>query len=308
MPAEREQLTRQLYRALPGGFDFFQVRAPRVARGHVVREHAAVAQDDGEKIVEVVRDPARELADRVHLLRLAELLLRSSERDDGGDVPEVADDRSDGGIGEKISARDFEPSRGPVLVQGAELEIEALGRVFEDPRQSVRNRLAIVGMAEIERGTPQEGGRGATEGGLSGRAHVDDHPACVRQRDHLRALLDEGTEERFVVSAELLAPAERGPCVATRLRLANLSFDACGQAGELVFEDEVVGARAHRFDRRLFSDAPRDDDERDVELLLPQNLERGRGAEARHRPVAQNDVPGAPRPGRRASPPGLPPA
>ena len=50
-----------------------------------------IADDDGEKVVEVVRDAARELADRLHLLRLGEfglerLLLR--------DVDEIEDRRA----------------------------------------------------------------------------------------------------------------------------------------------------------------------------------------------------------------------
>jgi hypothetical protein len=46
--------------------------------GELVDDERAVAQDDGEKVVEVVRDAARELADRLHLLGLAELLLGSA--------------------------------------------------------------------------------------------------------------------------------------------------------------------------------------------------------------------------------------
>ena len=34
-----------------------------------------IADDDGQQIVEVVRDPAGQLADRLHLLRLAKLFL-----------------------------------------------------------------------------------------------------------------------------------------------------------------------------------------------------------------------------------------
>ena len=44
--------------------------------GEPVLEHLEVAQDDGEQVVEVVRHAARELAHRLHLLRLAQLLLQ----------------------------------------------------------------------------------------------------------------------------------------------------------------------------------------------------------------------------------------
>jgi len=38
------------------------------------------ADDPGQHVVEVVRDAARQLADRLHLLRLAQLLLRPPQR------------------------------------------------------------------------------------------------------------------------------------------------------------------------------------------------------------------------------------
>jgi hypothetical protein len=47
-----------------------QMRGLRM-RGHAAREQVEVADDDGEEIVEVVRDPAGEMPDRLVLLRLA---------------------------------------------------------------------------------------------------------------------------------------------------------------------------------------------------------------------------------------------
>src|SRR3546814_14370452 len=56
-----------------------------------------IADDDGEKVVEIVRQPAGELADRFHLLRLDELLL---ERLVVGDIGIDGADRRDvsGGV------------------------------------------------------------------------------------------------------------------------------------------------------------------------------------------------------------------
>jgi hypothetical protein len=44
-------------------------------RGQAPQDEIAVAADDHEQVVEVVRDAARELADRVHLLSLPQLIL-----------------------------------------------------------------------------------------------------------------------------------------------------------------------------------------------------------------------------------------
>ena len=52
-----------------------QIGELRVA-GDAVRQQLDHAEDDGQDVVEVVSDAAGELADRLHLLRLAQLLLQ----------------------------------------------------------------------------------------------------------------------------------------------------------------------------------------------------------------------------------------
>src|SRR5438309_1796359 len=46
--------------------------------GESLRDQLGVRQDDGEQVVEVVGNPAGELADRFHLLGLAQLLLEGA--------------------------------------------------------------------------------------------------------------------------------------------------------------------------------------------------------------------------------------
>ena len=63
-------------RALGGLLDLLDDRARSGSSARArSSEQLAVAEDDGEQVVEVVRDAAGEPADRLHLLRLAELLL-----------------------------------------------------------------------------------------------------------------------------------------------------------------------------------------------------------------------------------------
>jgi hypothetical protein len=45
--------------------------------GQHVERHLGIAQDRGEQIIEIVGDPASELADALHLLRLKELCLEA---------------------------------------------------------------------------------------------------------------------------------------------------------------------------------------------------------------------------------------
>ena len=75
LAAVREQLLGQRRGPFAGAAHLLDVAAHRVVVGHLGEGEVAVARDRGQQVVEVVRDPARELADRLHLLRLAELLL-----------------------------------------------------------------------------------------------------------------------------------------------------------------------------------------------------------------------------------------
>ena len=79
--AEGEQLARQPGGALGGLRDLLRgTRAGVVQIGH--RQQRCVAVDDGEDVVEIVRDAAGELADGLHFLRLAQLFLQPPLRRD----------------------------------------------------------------------------------------------------------------------------------------------------------------------------------------------------------------------------------
>ena len=74
LAAEREQLARELARALGRGVDLRHVLA-RLALEPCEQQVGTLPRITSEEVVEVVRDAAGEPADRLHLLRLAQLLL-----------------------------------------------------------------------------------------------------------------------------------------------------------------------------------------------------------------------------------------
>jgi hypothetical protein len=76
-PAEREQLAGERLGALAGGHDLLDVGADRVALAQLADQQLAVGEDHRQHVVEVVGDAAGELADGVHLLRLAQALLEA---------------------------------------------------------------------------------------------------------------------------------------------------------------------------------------------------------------------------------------
>jgi isocitrate dehydrogenase (NAD+) len=88
------------YRIEVGAHDLDRVLAQRVAGRQAVAHRLGVARDRRQQVVEVVRDPAGELADGLHLLRLPELLLQAALV---GDVDGGADDAEHlaGGVGDR---------------------------------------------------------------------------------------------------------------------------------------------------------------------------------------------------------------
>ena len=86
----------------------------RAFHPQLVEKEVAVAEDGGEEIVEVVRHAAGELAERLHLLRANELVLKLFSR---GHIHERADEANGacrcrrGRCGARSSRSRYEPSR-----------------------------------------------------------------------------------------------------------------------------------------------------------------------------------------------------
>ena len=78
LPArEGEQPLRQRGRALRAAASAMSTAGAAAGRrpsAQAALEQVEIAEDDGQQVVEVVRDAAGELADRLHLLRLQQLL------------------------------------------------------------------------------------------------------------------------------------------------------------------------------------------------------------------------------------------
>jgi hypothetical protein len=94
LAAEREELAREGGRALGGALDQLDGLAHAIV--DLPQQELAAAQDDREQIVEVVGDAAREAADRLHLLGLAELALEGAVLGDVGEHAQRAHDDARG--------------------------------------------------------------------------------------------------------------------------------------------------------------------------------------------------------------------
>ena len=72
---QRGGALRALQRHVAGARDARSTAGDGGKCGNLAADHVEPAQDDGEQVVEVVRDAAGELADGLHLLRLAQRFL-----------------------------------------------------------------------------------------------------------------------------------------------------------------------------------------------------------------------------------------
>ena len=88
LAAEGQELTGQRSGALPRFLDLQAFLVQGIVRRQALLENLAVADDHTQQIIEVMGDPAGELPNGFHFLRLAQLFL---QRFLLGDVPENGD-------------------------------------------------------------------------------------------------------------------------------------------------------------------------------------------------------------------------
>ena len=70
--AERQHLPREIGRPRGGTLDLLDIATPRILGVQAVSDDVGVAEDGGEKVVEVVGDAAGEPPHGLHLLRVAQ--------------------------------------------------------------------------------------------------------------------------------------------------------------------------------------------------------------------------------------------
>ncbi|KZB98978.1 hypothetical protein AU375_04781 [Methylobacterium radiotolerans] len=166
-----------LGRALRRGHVAVDVLDPPLA--HPGLHELQRAGDAGEQVVEVVGDAARELPDRLHLLRLAQLLLQArlllGGRLLGGDVPSDADEPAAARLGRQLPG-DPAPSAVRRLDPVLELHRPARGAHVE---QRLHHDGEVVRVHDLGVGAGQQGLLVVAEQDRPGRAHPQEAALVV---------------------------------------------------------------------------------------------------------------------------------
>ena len=127
------------------------------------------------------------------------------------------------------------------------------------------------------------GKRPSPRNSREGVAAVDHmHRDAVDDCGRMRRRAEYGLEQRLGTAL----------CAAL-FRLIHLPLDRGGEPRHPVFQQIVGGAEAHQTDGRVLPDRAGDDDERDVEPRVAQELQRIGSAEAREVIVADDRIPRA---------------
>lgn len=144
LPAEGEQLSRQDRGPACRTSDFANVVRYLAFYFELIEKQIAVAENRRKKIIEVVRDPTRELTERLHLLRTDELILQLFPRGHIHERPHEANGRARGIADDQ---RAFEQIQvGPIAVSKAVFSSPMLAPGGEGIADAPGGARAILGM------------------------------------------------------------------------------------------------------------------------------------------------------------------
>ena len=244
LAAEQQQLAREAGGSRRGQLDLFHVCTQRVGGGQVLQDEIAIAEDHAQDVVEVVRDTARQSADRLHLLGVPQLLLRPQQGPLGVGaaglrqlaVRHVCDECDAVG---RCQHRGAEQDRRPSAVLAEHLHLprrrDARCRQLGDGLHSHRHELRRRELRPVDLAAGQllPGVADHLEVGV---VRVEDAPTEVRDGD--------AEDPGFVQlpQAALALLQGRLGLAARRAvsRLAHFALDGDGQAAEPVFQLSLI--------------------------------------------------------------------
>src|SRR5439155_6015781 len=161
-------------------------------------------------------------------------------------------------------------------VVGLQITAQPLAELLPDPfRQEHRKALPdqLVGMV--------------SKNLLDGRIGELDDARGIHENDRVRRIFPKQTVTLLALAQSLFGPATGG----AHFSFAQLAFHRRSQARQVALHQIIIGAGLHRGPRHVLANAARDDEERQIQPALLDDLERLRRAEGRHVVIGENDVP-----------------
>ncbi len=275
---EGEQLRGQLGGAVGGVGDGVDLALTTLGGELGAAEQVDRAANDGEQVVEVMRDTARQLADRLQLLRLAQLFLGGAQRGLGRLL--LGDVATDGKDLEFAGGAD--PGDPFVMTLGmAHPELDPRDAPFQRGAQRGSRPLPIVGVDEIHHRPADQVGRLIAQQNPPRRVDPADRPFGIdhgqqvrRHVPHPVALggpFDDPLFQRDVQPAQLLQRLRQ-----LRLALAQggIGVDA---RGRLVGEDEQSGDLAFAVQHARIGEGPEGMRLAPVGIELPGQIDEALG-------------------------------
>src|ERR1700686_3515793 len=230
LPAEGKQLPCQAGCTLRGADDGFYILAHGRSRAVFLHHDFRVSANDHEQVVEVVCNPARQPADRLHLLRLPNLLL---ERAPSGDIARGDHDAAHRHIVQQIVAYGFQPDPRSILATKTILWRRGASDIEREAFQRRPHCGRIVGVDEGEKTLSQKLRRLVSRDPFERRAVVKHGAVDCDDRNHVREILNQVTKTLlaapqnrscFQAVADITKNAkDRGPSI--QLSRAGADFD-----------------------------------------------------------------------------------
>ncbi len=281
--AEREQLLGQGRGPVRRAVDLIHVLAPGVIGRQIGEEQVGVSADGGEDVVEVVGDAAGEPADRLHLLRLDDLLLETAPL---GGVAVVVDNGGDDRVVEEVGEDALEVAPGAVLVPHARRHIDAAAGVGHRFREPSHHRVAVLRVDKVKGIEPYKFVQLVAENAGRSRAAVKDGAVGPEQRDGIPAMLDERAKPLLVGAQRRLGGDALGPALPHLQGAPHRRREA----HQMRLEDVVGGTRLDARRGRFLVDAARHHDQGDKGRLAAEDLEGRHAAEPGNGVVGEDDV------------------
>ena len=284
-PAERQQLPGQRRGAIARRLNFQQIQAQRILLRDLVEHQVAVAEDRREQVVEVVRDPAGELTDRFHLLRLAQLLLELAPL---GDVARVDDDGADGGVAEAVDADPFHDPPRAVGVMEPDFFHDRRAGFADGLGQAHADELAILRVQEIEDRSSHHLLRRPSEMADRRGAEIRDAPLGVDQQQRVGAVLDQRAEALFAGAQRRLGVPALHFLGVQRERVADGALQALD--GQVHLAEIIGGAGLHRLDGDVLRAAAGQHDDRRRDALVTDLAQQAQAVAGAEQVVEEGDV------------------